>query len=626
MQDATWAQRAAALSAVLTAASILFLPPAQAQSPGSWPGYSRTAWHDALSHTAASNLQQILWSTPVDLAPQYSGSDLLIHYGSTLITTKDTVIVTVKTGASGAFQLEGHDAYCGDTRWVIPTDYVLPNHDWTPSCGSTLAQNKYLYIPAAGGTVLQCSNLDSATPVVTRLAFYGIDNYNANPSGYSGVCINTPITADQQGNIYFGFFVQSSNPSNLVSGLARISASGVGSWVSAAAAAPSSDLTIDKVAHNCAPGLTRTGKVIYVAVSNGNGYGSGAGFLLGLDSTTLSTLYSVRLKDWVNTTQDANVIDDGTESPCIGPDGDVYYGVLETPWFSNNDRGWMLHFNSTLSKEKTAGAFGWDDTASIVPASAVPGYTGKSSYLICTKYNNYNGIGTGNGDNRVAILDPKATEVDPVTGAPVMNEVITVKGVTPDGSSTTAVREWCINSAAIDPATKSALVNSEDGSLYRWDFTTNSLTQKVVLTSGIGEAYTPTIVGPDNVVYAINNATLFAVTSDVVNVTPSVPVGRGRITYDASTGLYSQTITLHNLNDCAVTGSIYLAFDKLTSGIQVNNSSTTASTYPTGSPVITVTPSSLSAGGRISVTVQFSGAAGATIQYVPRVLSGAAAP
>jgi len=31
------------------------------------------------------------------------------------------------------------------------------------------------------------------------------------------------------------------------------------------------------------------------------------------------------------------------------------------------------------------------------------------------------------------------------------------------------------------------------------------------LTPGLGEAYTPMLVGPDGIVYAINNATLFAV-------------------------------------------------------------------------------------------------------------------
>ncbi len=96
-----------------------------------------------------------------------------------------------------------------------------------------------------------------------------------------------------------------------------------------------------------------------------------------------------------------------------------------------------------------------------------------------------------------------------------MNEVITVTGVTPDtqflATHPNAVKEWCINSAIIDPSSKCAIVNSEDGKVYRWDFTTNSLTQAVVLTAGVGEAYTPSLVGPDGTVYVINNATIFAV-------------------------------------------------------------------------------------------------------------------
>jgi hypothetical protein len=95
---------------------------------------------------------------------------------------------------------------------------------------------------------------------------------------------------------------------------------------------------------------------------------------------------------------------------------------------------------------------------------------------------------------------------------PAMKEVLTIAGVTPDPDfGGNAVREWCINTAVVDPATGSVLVNSEDGKLYRWDLRTNSFTQQVTLTAGIGEAYTPTIVGADGKVYAINNATLFAV-------------------------------------------------------------------------------------------------------------------
>ena len=142
----------------------------------------------------------------------------------------------------------------------------------------------------------------------------------------------------------------------------------------------------------------------------------------------------------------------------------------------------------------------------------MPSYTGTSSYLILTKYNNYYGLGTGNGVNQVAILDPFATQQDEYSTSPVtvMQEVITVTGVTPDGPPP-AVREWCINTAVIDPYTKAAIINSEDGTVYRWDFTSNTLLQSRGLTAGRGEAYTPTLIGPDGTVYAINDAILFAV-------------------------------------------------------------------------------------------------------------------
>ena len=64
---------------------------------------------------------------------------------------------------------------------------------------------------------------------------------------------------------------------------------------------------------------------------------------------------------------------------------------------------------------------------------------------------------------------------------------------------------------AADPIRGSILANNEDGILYRWDLATNTLSEKVRLTSGLGQAYTPTLVGADGAVYAISNATLFSV-------------------------------------------------------------------------------------------------------------------
>src|SRR5204862_4036214 len=104
------------------------------------------------------------------------------------------------------------------------------------------------------------------------------------------------------------------------------------------------------------------------------------------------------------------------------------------------------------------------------------------------------------------------------------------------GSYPQAVREWCINAAAVDPQTDSVLANSEDGKLYRWDLSTNTFTQTITLTPGVGEAYTPTLIGGDGTVYAINNATLFAVgTIRPVDVTGRVKES-GQIWTGVSTG------------------------------------------------------------------------------------------
>ena len=37
--------------------------------------------------TLEQDLNRVLWSTPVDLAPQYSGCSLFVHYGSPVITS-----------------------------------------------------------------------------------------------------------------------------------------------------------------------------------------------------------------------------------------------------------------------------------------------------------------------------------------------------------------------------------------------------------------------------------------------------------------------------------------------------------------------------------------------------------
>ncbi|HTF89782.1 MAG TPA: hypothetical protein VK843_15320 [Planctomycetota bacterium] len=470
-----------------------------------WPGFGYNAQHTALSPNASQPINNIHWQTPLDL--QQSGGG--IHYGPPLVTPRNNVIVTVKTTLNGSFRIDCRKGSTGAVLWTQTTDYVLPPQTWTPPCASTLTPNLSLATPAIGGTVLLRYSADIASSGVVRQAFYGIANYNAAPSTYNTVVkINTPITSDSRGNLYFGFLVTGPNPAGLLSGLARMNPNGVGTWISAGAAC--NDATMSQVSMNCAPAISLDGQVVYAAFHDT----SEVGYLVGMNSTTLAPLYKVRLKD-PSSGQDAWIADYSTASPAIGPDGEVYYGVLENPFPANNDRGWMLHFNSTLTTTLIPGAFGWDNTASPFPSSAVPQYTGTSTYLLLTKYNNYAGIG-GDGVNKIAVLDPHTSQIDPITGATIMKEILLKISPTPDPPNQTpstpnAVREWCLNSGAVDVATNSALVNNSDGKLYRWHFPTNSLSQVKTLTAGVLEAYTPTAIGADGTVYAINDAILFAV-------------------------------------------------------------------------------------------------------------------
>ena len=466
-----------------------------------WSSYARDAQHTGQSTVPAQSLDVIHWETPVDSAPQYtSNGELLIHYGSPLVTAANTVIVPEKNEATSGFDINAFDGATGALKWTQTQgeEYQLPASSWTPSYSPALAQlptGPRLYFPGADGTVFYRDSPDAAGPAaVGRIAFYGNGNYSTYASQLTGVRISSPLTVDSQGNLFFSYRVTGSNPLGLQSGIARIGADG--------------SLTYAQVgtpALNSAPALSNDETKLYNAVN---------GDLVEYDSTTLTQLASVPL---------GTVVDQSSSSPTVGPDGDVYFGVL-SPF--DDDRGSLEHFSGDLSTTYTPGSFGWDDTVTIVPASMVPNYVEPSTnqpppYLLMTKYNDYAGAG-GTGINQIAIIDPNSTQIDPVTGRLAMTTVLSIAGVTPDDefpNKPGAVREWCINNAVVDPATHSIFANSEDGWLYRWDTWTNTFTQQVQLTAGVGEAYTPTVIGADGTVFAINNATLFA-----VGATPSLSI------------------------------------------------------------------------------------------------------
>lgn len=482
--------------------------------------FAGNAQHTANYSTKAQYLNALHWTTSIDL----NNTGGYAHYGAPVMTAANTVFVPVKTGATDGFQINAFSGTAGGALYSLSTDYLLPPHNWIPTYQPVLAPNPAgtrLYYPGAGGSVYYINNVDSVNhgAPVQQVFYTTLANYQANSAGFnSTVFINTPITADSSGNIFFGFRVSGNAPAPLStsqSGFVRIDANGNATYVLAGTAAGDNNIGFDS--HNSAPALSNDQSTLYVSVKAQNN--EGYAYLLGLNSTTLATQYKVFLRDpRSNGANSAVVLDDSTASPMVGPDDDVYMGVYGNP--SNASRGFLLHFSADLTVTKPAGGFGWDYTPGVVPVSMVPSYTGAATYLLFCKYNNYANAGgdSGDGANRIALLDPTSTQVDAhasSNGLAIMREVLTVIGPTPDVENTGpalpyAVREWCINSPAVSPANNSIYMPSEDGRLYRWNLLTNSLDQFVQLNVGIGEPYVPTIIAPDGQVYTLNGGTLSA--------------------------------------------------------------------------------------------------------------------
>ncbi len=576
--------------------------------------FAGNAQHTANYSTAAQQMDAIHWLTSIDL----NNSGAYAHYGAPLLTPANTIFVPVKTASNG-FRVNVFNAANGTALYTLTTDYILPSYDWIPVYQPALAVNLVdtrLYYPGAGGTIYYIDNPDSIShgAPVQQVFYTTLANYQANAAAFnSTVFINTPITSDSSGDVFFGFRVQGTAPAPLnttQSGFARIDPNGNTTYVLAGTAA--NDSNIGEDSHNSGPALSNDQTTLYVVVKGATT--DTYGYLLGLNSTTLATKYSVFLKDPRTTADNAQILDDSTASPMVGPDNDVYFGIMGNPF--NGSRGFMLHFSSDLTVEKPPGGFGWDNTAAVVPASMVPSYTGTSTYLLFTKYNNYADGGSDNGDgvNRIAVLDPTATEVDAHAssdGMLIMREVLTVIGPTVDAAlrSTTypyAVREWCIDTAAVNPATDTVYMPSEDGRMYSWNLTSNSLTQWVQLGAGIGEPYVPTVIGPDGTVFTLNGGSLWAMgslTGVGVAVTSSTPdvrtvvVGQSltftaAVTDTGTSGIIpTGTVTFTDTTYAVVNGSLQTTTTTLASGVPLNgsgNASYTSSTLTADHHFITV--------------------------------------
>src|SRR6266851_10482508 len=104
------------------ASTLAFVAPSFAQ----WNGFAQGPQHAAQSPVSSQALNRVVWSTPIDLDPNLVGGQHGIHYGSPLVTSANTVIVPVKTTATGGFRVDARRGTDGSLIWTLPTDYVLP--------------------------------------------------------------------------------------------------------------------------------------------------------------------------------------------------------------------------------------------------------------------------------------------------------------------------------------------------------------------------------------------------------------------------------------------------------------------------------------------------------------------
>lgn len=478
-----------------------------------WLGHGGNSQHTAWSTAYTPHLERIDWTTKLDLNPRYFGNSLLTHYGSICATRRNTIIAPVKLNIDSDFEVRAFRGSTGAPMWKVRSDYIMPPHGWTPMMGpcliaaSSSTNHDFVAYPMAGGRVaFRDAEVSLGKVVVTT--FYGDAAYKADPATYdANVRICTPLTPTADGAVLFGFRTYGDQPAHLRSGVARVDMKGNATY--AFADDLSGDPAVKLPKMNGAPATTVWSGEAYMVFSTGS---FGRGVIVRFDAKTLAMKSRATLLD-PKSGNNASIDDEGTACPVVGPDGDVYVGVLENPFPHNHDRGWLLHFNADLSQRKVPGAFGWDDTPSIIPRSMVPSYKGPSSYLMLSKYNNYAGVG-GDGKNKIALLDPQVGFSEPISGITTMDEVATIVGPTPDDEFPNvpgAVREWCVNSAAVDIRRQSVILNCEDGILYRWDLKTFLLSESIRLTPGIGEAYTSTVIGPDGHVYGVSDATLYAV-------------------------------------------------------------------------------------------------------------------
>jgi len=433
---------------------------------------------------------------------------------------------------------------------------------WEPVYHPVLVGD-FIYVPAAGGTVDKL-NKSNGTKAASINPFGATKDMNIFVAG--------PLSADKNGNVYYNAIKLSSGrpwDDNVVdSWLVKIASNNTSSKVSFATLTPNAPTATDpcKIAFsttqlpwppspnavaptapcgsqrpgiNVAPAIASDGTIY--TVSRGH-FVTRYNFLIAVNpNLTLKWNASLRgrLNDGcgvllpiggpggcrvgatlgvdpeVNESGPGRVLDDGSSSPTVAPDGSVIFGTYTR---YNWAQGHLMKFSST-GQFQGAYEFGWDITPGI--------YSHDGTYSIVTKDNHYGEVGSYCNDEAICPSDRTATHpnypeeyfitqlnssmgvewrfknTNTLSCSRDANGNVTCVSDHPNGF------EWCVNAMATD-RNGVTYANNEDGNLFAIN-QGGTLKQKIFQQLAVGAAYTPASIGRDGKIYSQNAGHLFVV-------------------------------------------------------------------------------------------------------------------
>ena len=143
-----------------------------------------------------------------------AGGALLIHYGSPVVTSHNTVVCRSRPAPAAAFASRRDRARNGGAD-LVDADRL---HAAAAQLGAELQprarrRRTGSMRPAPAASCWCKDDADARRGALARVVFYGAAAYTANPAAFdASVFINTPLTVDAQGNVFFGFIVTGGEP------------------------------------------------------------------------------------------------------------------------------------------------------------------------------------------------------------------------------------------------------------------------------------------------------------------------------------------------------------------------------------------------------------------------------